>query len=273
MTVIVTDSSVYLPRKKAEALHLRVVPMGYTVNGRVCSEGYPEHLEPFFREYGADEAACSTFQTPPHVWRGVFFELLAGGHRIVCVTMSSGLSGNYSSALSAAKELGSGNIEVVDSRTTAGGLAFLVERATELACAGESISSIRQEIESLRDRTGIVFTVENMEPLRKSGRLGALRQSVGTILNIRPVLRCRDGKLQADTLVRGRRAQVEEIAKRIPADAVALVVHRFGPSEGAEELRALLRAKCPALRVELREIGPVVGIHLGLSAYGAAFLR
>ena len=44
MTVIVTDSSVYLPRKKAEALHLRVVPMGYTVNGRACSEGYPEHL-------------------------------------------------------------------------------------------------------------------------------------------------------------------------------------------------------------------------------------
>ena len=54
MTVIVTDSSVYLPRKKAEALHLRVVPMGYTVNGRVCSAGYPEHLEPFFQEYGAD---------------------------------------------------------------------------------------------------------------------------------------------------------------------------------------------------------------------------
>ena len=186
MTVIVTDSSVYLRKKEAEKLHLRVVPMGYTVNGRAQNEGYAEHLAPFFRAYGADEAECSTCQTPPQVWKSVFSELLSAGHRIVCITMSAGLSGNYSSALSAAKELGSSCIEVVDSRTTAGGLLFLVERATELACVGESIAAIKEELLALRERTGIVFTVENMEPLRKSGRLGALRQSVSTILNIRP---------------------------------------------------------------------------------------
>lgn len=273
MIAIVTDSSVYLSKSKAEALALRVVPMGYTINGRNFLESYPEQMGAFFQEYGADSADCATSQTPPHVWKSVFSELLAGGHKVVCITMSSRLSGNYSSAQSAAKELGSGDVTVIDSRTVAGGLAYLVERAAKLSRAGATVDTICEEIRALRERTGIVFTVENMEPLRKSGRLGAVRQSVSTILNIRPVLRCVDGRLVTDTLVRGRRSQIEEIVKRIPDDVSALTVHCFQASLGSEELLARLRERHQGIPIQLQEIGPVVGIHLGLFAYGVAFIR
>ena len=79
--------------------------------------------------------------------------------------------------------------------TTAGGLLLMVRAARRLIDVGFSLEETARKIEAMRDAVNIRFSVGDMTPLRRSGRLGPVRQSVGTILNIRPILTCRKGSV------------------------------------------------------------------------------
>ena len=133
---------------------------------------------------------CNTAQASITVFAETFAELVKQGFEVVCLVISSRLSGTYSCASIAAGNVDPEKISVVDSRSTAGGLALLVKYAADLARKGFPRQEIVKKIKAMREQSGIVFSVANMDALRRSGRIGALRQSVGTILNIRPILLC-----------------------------------------------------------------------------------
>jgi DegV family protein with EDD domain len=107
---------------------------------------------------------------------------------VLCIVISSRLSGAWSSAVTAAREVGSSKVAVIDSLSTAGGLYYQVVRARELADRGLSHAELADRCTEMRQSSGVAFSVENMSALRRSHRLGPLNQSVNTILNCRPVL-------------------------------------------------------------------------------------
>lgn len=270
MFTVVTDSSVYMTRREAERLGVRVLPLLYSVDGKPYAEGFSNE-NGRYRELIAQGRDMHTAQVSPSSFLGAFNEILRRGNEVLCLTMSSRLSGVFRSALMAAKELDAMRIMVVDSLSTAGGLAFLVRKACTLSRENNSLNQAADELEKLREQVGIVFSVDNMEALRKSGRLGFVRQSIGTVLNLRPILFCKHGTVVSGGVVRGAHAQLAELVRSIPQEAKHIIVHYITNQSAAQTLCEMVRKKfsCP---VSISEVGPVLAIHLGLGAIGVAWV-
>ena len=269
MIVLVTDSTAYLTQQEARKLGVIYVPMTYTVDGVLKTEGY---IDEFTYDGSLNYKINDMKTSQPGMGRilNTFASLRASGHEILCVTLSSRLSGTFSNACVCAEELGKKSIRVVDSRMTAGGLFMLVRRARELIDAGGTLNDIADKLDTEKDRVHTYFSVRDLTPLRRSGRLGLVRQSVGTILNQRPILKIHDGAVVYYEVSRGLNEQLRKLAARVPENAEEIVVEYITEAQAANRLAEMLEKKCGA-NVQLRKVGPVLGIHLGFDVIGTSW--
>ena len=270
MIAIVADSSVYLTKQEAQDLDVHIVPMTYTVDGTTFAEYYSDTNGDYRPKI--HKGKCTTSQPSMAAYVAMFEELRRQNYEVLCISISSRLSGAYSSALTAAKEVDGNNIRKVDSRTTAGGMKFLVLRANELAAQGKTLQETATTLEVERENVAIGFTVESLTPLRKSGRIGFVRQSVGTILNIRPILLCKDGTVISQDYAKGGQQQIEKLVQVIPLTVKKVMVHHLGNESASAILTAAIRAKFPNIEIKTSLVGPVLGIHLGIPAFGVSWM-
>ena len=136
MITLVTDSTAYLTKEEADRLKLRVVPMHYTIAGNSYTEGFADENQNFVDKIAANPDLCATAQASVADFVGMFQAIVHQGGEVLCVVISSRLSGAYSSACIAAKAVDAEKVRVVDSRTTAGGLALLLKKAAKLIRQG-----------------------------------------------------------------------------------------------------------------------------------------
>jgi len=273
MIAIVTDSTAYFTKAQANTLGVSIVPINYSIGGQNYSENFTDQNGPYEQMLLKNSTHSHTAQASSGAFASAFNELLQQGHKVLCIVLSSRLSGTYSSASIAARDIGSPDIMVVDSLTTAGGLILLAEKARELINEGGTLASVAAALEKVRSNMGIVFSVDNMDALRRSGRLGTVRQSVGTILNVRPILLLKDGSIVSDGQARGKNAQSIAIAERIPTDAKKIILHYFSNISNLDDLRIEVKKHVPLAAVGYCRCGPVLGVHLGLGTIGVSWMK
>lgn len=268
MIVIATDSTACLTKQEARQLGVIYVPMTYTVAGNTYTEHFVED-NGNYESLIAGTQELHTSQPAIGCYERTFSTLRRSGFEVLCLTISSRLSGTYSNASLCARNMGEdSSIKVVDTRTTAIGIAFLVREARRLIQSGYSLSETADAITKMRGHVKTLFSVSDMTPLRRSGRLGPVRQSVGTILNIRPLLTWKDGAVIACGAARGRSDQLKSLLKAVPETAEEIAVQYISEEEAAKQLVDQIEKKC-GVHVTLRKLGPVLGIHLGLDILGA----
>ena len=212
----------------------------------------------------------TTSQPTPAAFLSVFREELARGNEVLCITLSSRLSGIYNSAALAAKQAGD-RVHVFDSRLTAGGLYLLVRRARELADQGLKIREILAELERLRERITVYFSVGDMAPLRRSGRVGFVRMSVGTILNSKPILLLKDGAVVQDSMAHGTKEIIRILADKIPQGASEVIINYISNNQVASSLYNVIKQKHPDIDIRLSKLGPVLSAHLGLNVIAVSY--
>ncbi len=271
MIAIVTDSSAHLCRGEAEALGVTVVPMTYNLSGQQTYwESYMDENGDYEQLVDANMEKLRTSQASYASFMGEFLELIESGADILCLTISSRLSGTFGNASMAARDLAPDRIMVVDSLTTSGGLYQMVREARRLLDGGMSLSEAAAALTALRNCVRIAFTVDDIAPLRRSGRLGVVRLSISTILNIRPVLRCVEGSIISTGVVRGRNEQMKTLVDSLPKEPCDCLVEGFMADEQMVQLKAKVEAK--GHRATIRRIGPVLGIHLGRGCLGVSWI-
>lgn len=270
MITIVTDSTAYISSDEARALGTCVVPMNYTVNGMPYQETYTDRNGGFVRLLGTASSPPTTSQVSVPAFTSAFEQYTRGSGEVVCVTISSRLSGTYGSAVAAARET-RGKVAVVDSLTTAGGIYLLILEARRLADSGMNADEIASALETVRDEITTVFSVEDMNPLRRSGRIGIVRQSVGTMLNIKPILRCSQGAVVSECLARGKTEQLRALTALMPEKINHALVHSFGGGADAQALYNEIARTHPEAELGNRTLGPVLGVHLGLGVLAAVW--
>lgn len=270
MTAIVVDSSAYLTRAEAEQMGVTIVPMTYSVEGGgLYAEDYADANGKYETLIAQNIDRMRTSQATLSAFMSTFDDLLAEGHDILCLTISSRLSGTYANARMAAAEAGSDRIEVVDSLNTGAGLFYLLRMAREMLNQGISLRETAVRLREERAYVKTVFSVDDMMPLRRSGRLGGVRLSVSTILNIRPMLRCENGSIISAGMTRGRHEQTRFFLKEIGAFRGEMIVQSFLAEAQADAVREqLVRLGCT---VAYRQVGPVLGIHLGRGSVGVTW--
>ena len=272
MITVVTDSSSYFKQAEAKALGIKIIPMSYTVDGQVYSESYSDQngdFENLLKSHGR----FSTAQPNLAAFLSCFEEELAVGNEVLCITISSRLSGSYSTAHAAAKLTGSGKVSVFDSRLTAGGLYLLAKKAQEWISAGFPASEVMQKLQDIRGEIAVAFSVDDIAPLRKSGRLGFVRMSVGTILNRKPVLLLFEGGIVSDQVVSGETGIIKRLVQKVATDAKEIVINYLGNNRLATNLYNVLKDAHPQTPISLRKLGPVLGIHLGVNAIAVSSIR
>ncbi len=261
MIVIVTDSTAYLTKKEAADLGVLYIPMSYTVGGISKPESHLDNLPQTPREaYSTSEV--STSQPGMGLIVNRFAKLRASNCKVLCLTISSRLSGTYNNAQVCARELGETGISVIDTQTTAAGIYVMIKEARKLIDSGLSLEEVTSKLLEFRERIHTYFSVQDLMPLRRSGRLGFVRQSIGTILNQRPILTCNEGAVVCCDVVRGTTEQLRKLVSFVPETAQTVYVQCMFEKELAVRLKSMLESKC-GHEVDIREIGPVLGIHLG----------
>ena len=274
MFQIITDTSANLPSELAAEKDLTVIPFPYFVNGarHTCldTEGFDGKTF-----YGAmrEGAEVTTSQINPQNYIDVMRPVLQMGLDILFVGMSSGISGAYHSAELAAEELRAEfperKIRLVDTIGASLGEGLLVLRAVRDKLAGLSLDAIYEKLMDLRHRLCNIFTVDDLKYLRKGGRLSNLSFIVGTLLQIKPLLKGNEeGKIVAFAKLRGRKKALEELAKRydeyvVNAEEQTIGIAHADCPEDAAYLIELLRRNHPPKEILTVGYEPVTGSHVG----------
>lgn len=270
MIALVTDSTAGLTQAEARSWNVLVAPHSYSLNGNYYTEtyagengAYPQALR--------HSLARATLQASEDVFYCLFRHLQKQGMEILCPVISARLSGAYSAAATAAARLG-GGIAVVDSQLTAGGLYLLVSRLRqEIDQNGLTLAEAAAACEEWKRRISVTFSVAKMDALRKSRRIGVVRQSVNAMLNRRPVLLLQRGSVASCGLARGWREEKRLFLNLVPQNAGRVVVQYFEQKENAAELAAELKQELRVPCILLREIGPVLSIHIGEDALAVSW--
>ena len=192
--------------------------------------------------------------------------------------MSSGISGACNAAHMAADTLleqyRERRIEIVDSLGASLGEGMQAARLRDL---GKSVTESAEELRKRAKRMFNVFTVDDLMHLKRGGRLSNLSAVVGTVLNIKPLLKGNeDGKIVAFSKIRGRRKSIESLAQAYEKLAVRpeeqiVGIAQAGCREDAEYLAQLLRRSHPPNEILTVEYEPVTGSHVGPGALALFF--
>ena len=280
---VLTDTSGNLPKRLTDENKIGVIPFTYTVNGedRVCLDIENFNGADFYRDMKAGQIVTTT-QISPQQYADFFEPYLREGLDVIFVSMSSGISGSYNSANIAAELLRESypnrSVRPIDTRGAALGEGLVALQAAACRDRGMSFAETVEAMELLSTRMCNVFTVDDLMFLRRGGRLSNLSAIVGTVLNIKPLLKGDvDGRIVAFAKLRGRKRSIEALAEKYETLAVAPETQTVGVVNAAcradaDRLIELLRRRRPPKEIISVDYEPVTGCHVGPGALALFFV-
>lgn len=273
---IVTDSTAYMPPDLLARYGIYVVPNVVNWGTQTYRDGVDIQSKEFFERLRKDPVLPTTAVASIGEFNDIYAQAGQEAEAVVGVHLSAKLSGTYSAAVQAAKMQSSKRIEVIDSNATAMAMGFVVLAAARAAEAGKSVDEVVQIARDTIPHVGVVFTVETLEFLRRGGRIGGAAAFMGSLLDMKPILDLRDGRVEPIERVRTKRKAVERVMDIIVERAQGQNPIRLATLHAAapEEAAALLE-KCQqrlgAVEAIMCEVSPTVATHAGPGTVGLAY--
>lgn len=222
-----------------------------------------------------------TSQASPEIFLRCFEELAQNNEEGLYISLSSQLSGTYSTAVMIAEQVRERypdlNLILIDSKCVSLGYGFLVKEAVALRSKGLSGQEIAQHIQRLSLHMSHLFTVEDLKYLAAGGRLSKTSALVGGILSIKPILQVEDGKLVPLEKTRGRKKAIARIIEMAGERGANFQDQTIGIShaddlEFANEVKQLIEEKLNPKAIEMSMVGSAVGAHAGPGTIAVFFV-
>ncbi len=276
---IVTDSSAYLPQSFVDQYCINVVPLNLIWGEKVYRDGVDISADEFYDQLATAEDLPTTSQTNTFVYEQLYRQLLEQGKSILVLPISKELSASIKSALDAKESFPGAPIEVVDTLLVSMALSFQVLTAARAAETGADLMECKAAAEEAYQRIGVYFTVETLKYLYRGGRIGTAKHLFGTVLNIRPVLEIRDGRIElVESVVTARKARqrmIELIERDIELKGnknVHLSVFHAGVPQEAQALLEEVNQRFHPVENILSMVSPVIGTHTGPGTISIAYM-
>ena len=273
--VLMTDSCCDMAPQMAEELGLIVLPLSLELGGATY-HNYLDGREIGFSDFYSRIRSGETATTSA-ISVGTFEEamrpVLESGRDILCLSFSSALSTTYQSAVIAAGEMREAfpeaKVHVVDTLCASLGQGLLVYLCALQKQAGKSLEELRDYAENTKGRICHWFTVDDLNHLKRGGRVSAATALFGTMLSIKPVLHVDDqGRLIPVSKARGRRASLLALVDRMEETAVepgkqTIFISHGECLEDAEFVAGEIRRRFGTEDIRINYVGPVIGNHSG----------
>lgn len=278
-TAVLTDSAADLPREWVERHGVTVVPMQVIVGDDVYRDGVDLQSDELV-ELMRDPASPlpKTSQPTPAAFRAAFERAVErGAAELLGVFVSGQVSGTLASASAVLREFDRVPSAAVDSRSGSLGVGLLVVRAIELLERGLSLAAVAAELHRVRSQSNVFFTVDTMDHLVRSGRIGRTRAWLGGMLDLKPILSLTDeGRVVPVDRARGREAVVERVLELVDervrdAEELRFGVAHFGAPDTASRIARHLGARYRAKEVLVGPAAAALGVHTGPGTWALAY--
>ena len=271
-TALVLDSTADLPDPSARHPNWRLVPLYVRFGDETFRDHVDLSAEDFYRRLRNSSAQPQTSQPTPADFAAAF-ESLGEYDRIVCVTISSRLSGTYESAMLARSQVGE-KVVVVDSASASGGIVILAEAIQRRLERGTTDEEISELAARFRREAGLLFTVDTLDYLVRGGRVGKAAGLAGALLAVKPILTIAEGEVRPVKRVRGRQKALAELV-RLLEDGTSDdpryhlgVAHADARVDGEDLVRRVQGARPRCSLDVVLTLGPVIGTHGGPGTLG-----
>lgn len=271
--VVFTDGSANMPASKLDGITL--LPCTYTVEG--VQKEYLGDVDSFdahaYYEQLRNGCKITTSLLNTHLFLEHFRKVLEQGRDVVYIAMSSGISGTYQAAVMAKEELEEEFpdrfVHIVDSRGCGFGSGLLAIRAAQLSKEGVPVRQAAALVDADVPHMCQYFTVDDLNFLKRSGRVSGATAMIGTVLNIKPILYgTEDGHIVSCGKVRGRKKAIEALVdmyaqKQVDAQDRLVAISHGDCLEDAEILAQRIRETAEPKELIIVPHEPFSGAHVG----------
>jgi DegV family protein with EDD domain len=267
---IVTDSTCDLPADIIEKNNITVIPMFINVGEQGFRDGIDLSRVDFYRRLPGWRTSPTTAAPSVETFQKEYERLAGeGATQILSIHISRSLSATMDVAQVASQQTSIVPVEAFDSQQLSLGTGFLVEKAAQLAASGSTLEEIKEKLLNQIRRTHVFAALDTLEFLRRSGRMNGIMAGLGSMLQIKPLLKMYAGEATSERVRTARAA----------SDRVLDLLHQKLPLERLAILHTNAEAKARGLLSELKEkltiedipavdITPVIGAHIGPGAVG-----
>ncbi|WAW15821.1 DegV family protein [Peptostreptococcus equinus] len=276
---LVIDSASDISKKEADKLGLIFLPLSVFFGEDKYLDSIDLSSEKFYELLEQNDDLPKTSQVTPYEFGEKFKNLIDEGHDVVAITLSSKLSGTYSSAVIAAGEFDENRIFIVDSLNATVSVRILIEYAISLVEQGLSAKEIYTKLEEKKNKIRMFFVMETLEYLYKGGRLSKLEAMAGNLLSVKPILTIKDGLVTRVAKARGYKKACQMLVD---------IIEENGPIDNSMPYSFAFTGKDSSLLdqyksnyskffdkdvndIQVSPIGCTVGTHIGPGCIGVAY--
>ena len=268
---IITDSGCDFTDQQYKDLGVAYAPLSVLFKGEVLDNlNDPADLKNFYEGMRGGEMP-TTSAVNPDGWVRIMQPILEAGEDVLCLAFDSGISTTYQSAVIAAKEMleyfPERTIAVVDTMSATLSQGLLVMKAAQKREEGMSLMDLAQWVEDNKMNYAHWLTVDDLNHLKRGGRVSATTAFFGGMLGIKPIIHVDDeGHLITMAKVRGRKASMEYLAKQLGETCIdfeTVAIAHGDCLEDAKILEKILKDQYGVKNVIIGYVGGVIGAHTG----------
>jgi DegV family protein with EDD domain len=278
---IIADSGCDLPKELLNEYNITEAPLLVYPKGQ---EDQAEKVDDPKVIYDGmrDGKVFKTAQVPPNFFEDIFTKVAENNRPAIYISFSSKLSGTYQSSVvvknNIEQEYKDLDLTIIDSKCASLGYGMIVYQAAKMAKEGKSKEEIIKMIKHHKKHMEHIFTVDNLEYLRRGGRISRTAAFVGGLLNIKPILDVEDGELVPLEEKRGRKKVLARMIEIMDERGHDLHNQMIGIShgddfEGAQRLKDLIQKEFKPQGYIINMIGSAIGAHSGPGTLAVYFLN
>lgn len=276
MIRIVVDSSSDYPIDQLRQKNMEIIPISISLGEKTYIDGVDLKLDNLYKIIDETGDFPKTSQPSPQAFLDLFKDAKEKGDSVICILLSSELSGTCQTAFLARQMADYENIFIIDSLSATFTIKVMADYAFRLRSEGASAREIAKKVEALKSRVRVIAALDTLEYLSRGGRISKAAAAIGDMANIKPIITLTaDGKIGILGKCLGKNKAIRFILKQlelleIDTDFPLYSIYSFG-TNNCRHFEEMLSSQ-GIRRDDRLQIGATIGSHIGPEAFGIIFV-